>query len=666
MYAPFNLRHAKAFKNPIIKKIVDSISVTSKNVLQLFSEKVLEYAQNSEINNEIRFLVVDMSICSRNFEQILHFTENLERPEYFLYRAYAYSRMQQTSKIASLKLQFQQKFLETLTNPRNTFILKTMEFFLLYGEKDFESSLIKLEENEEILNSTDELNNKLFTNLFLTLAAQTYLLVNSLSKVEETSRNILQSAIKQKDPYFQSVALNLITNVLISRGNFRKAQRILNSAIIPTEETGLAADRASLLTNSAKLELARGNYQRSIKLLNQIFKLVAKNPRSQAITALNITELHIILKEYEHAELSLDLARTLDELNELKLVEPYLYDVWLKIEQDRLTDAENLIKRCHEIVEDTGEARQIPTILYFEGMLKKKINLIPEAIEKYQMAFQYANQMQNIEILIKSQFQLASIFLEKFKETKELADYSNVLNYLNNLVVLSEEQFVPRLMCDIHIIKGLVFAQGEKIERALEDLDKARELASRFGYKSLLNEIKSLIADLEIISEDKESDKKSLEEKGFKETKKMEEVLSKYLDFKFVKNPRKTSSKLYGVAIVETQSGVINYKYATDYEEEDEASLTATVIAAVNMFSNVLLEEEIMLKEAIEENNALMIEQIEDKLIICVSDNISLDLKIKFEEYIKKLKQRSELLKELESSSEILNEIDTLTKKHFD
>ncbi|MCK4845718.1 MAG: hypothetical protein KAS95_08595, partial [Candidatus Heimdallarchaeota archaeon] len=198
------------------------------------------------------------------------------------------------------------------------------------------------------------------------------------------------------------------------------------------------------------------------------------------------------------------------------------------------------------------------------------------------------------------------------------------------------------------------------------DLEKARELASRFGYRSLLKEIKNLIADLEIISEDKESDKKSLKEKGFTETKKMEEVLSKYLDFKFVKNPRKTSSKLYGVAIVQTQSGVINYKYATDYEEENEASLTATIIAAVNMFSSVLLEEEIMLREAVEEKNALMIEQIGDNLIVCVSDHISLDLKIKFEEYIRKLKERSELLKELEDSSEVLDEIDSLTKKHFD
>ncbi|MCG3216958.1 MAG: hypothetical protein KAS63_09565 [Candidatus Heimdallarchaeota archaeon] len=635
MFAPFDRRHKEAFQSIAVNSIIKKIKVNKGNTLKIFTKECIDYALNQKVDENFKDLALDSSICTRDFQSVLQFTESFSRTEHFIYRAYAYSRLNMTNKIVSLKLQFQQKYADSLDLPRNSFITGSMEFLLLYGEQNYTMALTTIEEIEQLLAlHPNELENKLFTQLILTLGCQAYLQISNFDKVEALARKILQSAVKMEDPYFQSVALNLITTVLINKGEFRKAQKMMSAAILPADETGLAADRASLLNNSAKLELARGDYERSIKLLEQIYELVSGNPRAQAISAINITELNILLNRTKSAEDMLETSLLLDKKHNLQLIEPYLLSAWISIVKNDLDKAESFLQISQERIDTTGEIRKQPNILYFNGLLNLRKNQTDSAIDFLEQANKRAAELQNIELLIKTQLQLANIFLERFNQTKELADYSSILSYLNNLAYISEEQFIPRLMCDLHLLKGMLLAQGGKKEKAIEDIIKAHDLASKFNYKQMQKEANRLLKQVEKEKRKEFDEIQDLKVKGFADANRMTEVLQKYEGFKFIKSPKQVESILHGVAIVEADTAVIKYRYITEHEEDNAASLVPTVVAAVNMYSKSVLEEEVLLNEVKEEGKELLIGSINEYLIVAIAEKITFELKLQFEKFV--------------------------------
>jgi len=666
MLAPFTKRHVEAFKSPIIIDLINNLKKKKENNIKSFSKHCLNYALNNQINDNLRDLLVDIAICNRDFKSVLTLTEPYSRTEYYIYRAYAFSRLEEINKIISLKLRFQQKYTNALDSPRNAFIITSMEFLLLYGEQNYSMAIITIEELEKLIaDYSDELDGKLFTSLILTLACQTYLRVHNFSKVDEIAKKILSFGVEQNDPYFQSVALNLITTVLINNGEFRKAQRMLAAAILPTEDTGLDADRASLLNNSANLELAKGDYKKTVKLLQQIYVLIANNPHAQAISAVNIAELHILLNNFEDAEKMLEEAINLETFHKFNLIEPYLLSAWIYIKKQNYKDAQKYLNISKKIFEETGELRKKPNILYFQGRLDYENGKLDKALKSFELANKAAEELQNIEFIIKSQFQLAKLYLKKFTETKELSYYSSVLNFINNLTFLSEEQFIPRLMCDLHILKGSLLAQVGKRSKAVEDILIASEIAERFKYRSLQQEIKELLRKIESDKSDEEEDIKTLMEKGIFESDKITEILQKYEGFKFVKSPKKVDSKLQCVVLVEKDTGVIQYRYATKHEQDNSASIVPSLVVAVNMFSSQVFDEDIVFEELKEEDKELLIKHIEPYLLIIITDRITYNLKIKFERYAEEIKKILPSLEPLSSDTVQNEKLDSITNIYF-
>jgi len=666
MFAPFSTRHREAFNKEPILSITSEIDESNLNRLKDFTKKCINYVSSEVTDEEIRDLALDAAICVRDFKTVLKLTENFAKTEYFLYRAYAYSRLNMTNKIVSLKLRFHQKYTETLEHPRNAFIITSMEFLLLYGEQNYNMSIATLEELEELLEKyPEELENKLFTLLMLTLGAQTFLQINNFDKVEEIARKILKSALTMEDPYFQSVALNLITTVLINKGEFRKAQNMLNATLIPTEKTGLAADRASLLNNSAKLELARGDFEKSARLLEQIYELIKHNSKAKAITAVNISELYIFLDSREKAKEFLEVAIKLDKENNLKLIEPYILSTWLNIENNNLEEAQSFLDESEERLEQTGELRKKPHICFYKGLLALKKEDTNEAIKCFEICYEAAAQYNNIELLIKSQLQLATIFLERFNESRELSDFSQVLRYIDNLTYLSKDQFIPRLMADLHMLKGTILLLGEKREKAIESIANALKIAENFRYKSIQREASSLLKKIETEHLTTMEEMKELENKGFLDIEKMFDVLQKYQGFKFIKTPKKVQTHIKGLAIVEMESATIKFKHSLEEDLENDTSLIPTVVAAVNLFSKNVLEEDLILNEIKEEGKELLVERISDYILVVIADKITFSLKMQFEQLVDDLKSKSNTLFPLSDDYDTQTKLLEIVNKYF-
>ena len=271
-------------------------------------------------------------------------------------------------------------------------------------------------------------------------------------------------------------------------------------------------------------------------------------------------------------------------------------------------------------------------------MLNKKKGLIDEAIQSFEISNKAASDLDNVEYLIKAQFELAGLHLERFNENNELTDYSAVLGYLNNLTYLSEEQFIPRLMCDIQMLKGLLLIHGNKPEKAMESIADAYELAKKFNYPKVQRDAQILLNEID--KEQKiERFAAILEEKGFEQTERMSDTLKKYQGFKFVKAPKVVGSKLYGIALVDADTAVMKYRFTTTHEYQDEASLVPMLVAAINQFSQSVLEEDLVLSEVTQEGRDLLIDMIEDRIIIAITEKITFNIKNQFEKYVNTLRK---------------------------
>ncbi|MCG3220072.1 MAG: hypothetical protein H7641_01725, partial [Candidatus Heimdallarchaeota archaeon] len=335
---------------------------------------------------------------------------------------------------------------------------------------------------------------------------------------------------------------------------------------------------------------------------------------------------------------------------------------WVSIEKGELDKAESLIKASEERLDETGETRKIPNINYFKGLLSKRKGDVDTAIDYFEEAYKTATEFRNIELVIKTQFQLVNIFMQRFNETKELVDYSSILRYLDNLSFISKEQFIPRLMCDMHMLRGMILAQGGKRERAVEDILKAYDLASKFNYKHMQKEANNLLREVEKAKKTEYDELKELEEKGFEDIEKMAIVLEKYEGFKFIKSPKQIETKLQGIAIVEAETALIKYRFITEHEVKEAASIVPSVVAAVNLFSKTVLEEAMIVDEVKEEGTELLIEAINDHIVVAIAEKVTFSMKMQFEKYVSELKLKLPQMMPLktdEKTDDILTEITT-------
>ena len=97
MFAPFSVRHEKTFEDPFIVDLISNIE-PGKNSLNNFAKACVNHATMNFVNADLQDLAIDAAICTRDFRSLLKLTEALSRPEYYLYRAYAYSRLNMTNK----------------------------------------------------------------------------------------------------------------------------------------------------------------------------------------------------------------------------------------------------------------------------------------------------------------------------------------------------------------------------------------------------------------------------------------------------------------------------------------------------------------------------------------------------------------------------------------
>ncbi|MHA1304940.1 MAG: hypothetical protein ACTSPI_14680, partial [Candidatus Heimdallarchaeaceae archaeon] len=472
-----------------------------------------------------------------DYERILEFTSDLLCAEYYFYRVFAYYNLQKYNKIQSLKIQFQMKFERALNHPRNALILALID--LVQSFIDEEDLLIKFEEVEQYINQNQaELIDKYYTILFYFIYCQYLLDKESLEKAEEIARIILNYALENKDPYLQSRALNYLSHVQIKRGEFRKARRIINSAILPIEKTGSLRDRERVLRNLLLLDLARMDYRKALERCNQRKKLAVLQGLEELENNTLIMKLKILNNTYDELETELKEQIQSIEEHELEYFYPYLVLAWLKIIEYKYEEAESLIAEFENKVEGQGVTDLVLRGKYFRGLIKLKQDDHIHAAEIFNEISEQAKEYWLIEVEVQSLMQYINALVLSTKDTPNSEKLQETYPKLERLITISEEQFIPKLTSDTLILQSIVNFLDQKYEPAKGFLAHSKNRVLRFKYRERMGNIK----ELERIYDANRSDKddSNIESANDKLIEIFSNIIIPYEGFTFVKQVKKS------------------------------------------------------------------------------------------------------------------------------
>ncbi len=572
MFSPFSVRYADLFESEEIKNLTSQINKNKGKVLQQFYSLLLDHTSKVQVDRETLKLALDMAVNYYDVTTVIDITNPLQYPLHYFYRAYAFHQLAQYNKIVSLKLNFENKFSNSLTKPRNALILTFLDFLKLIGNDDLKKAQVTYD--EIILfwqDKKNEIDHNYFKILVDKVAFDLFLELSAISKAEELARGFLQYANENKDIFIRALSLNFLSKVMILKGEFRKAKRFLNSSLIPIEEINNDYYRAIMLENSSQLAIAKRDYAKAIRVLKKVLKFDIKEVSNKAKVATNIAELYLEEDEIENANKYLKIALHTIKKDNLKIVKPYLLMVLSSIKEENFQEAERLLKESKDKITTFNKGKQESYRLYLLGLLHLHKNENKQAIGAFHKALALGKEYNNYEVLFKTHARLVDVFIGDQMDNLFPDGENAFIKHTDYMASLAQEQFIPKIMCEFSIQKayGLIFAG--LYDEAKNTLSEAAKLSNKFKYYHLKNQAYDILKYLDYnIDNEKRMDLEEYSEfLGEKNYSTMKDVISKYSYFKFLKEPRHYDPIYYSFGIVKEDSKEIIFTKEFNVKEFD-------------------------------------------------------------------------------------------------
>ena len=196
------------------------------------------------------------------------------------------------------------------------------------------------------------------------------------------------------------------------------------------------------------------------------------------------------------------------------------------------------------------------------------------------------------------------------------------------------------MICGVNLLKGYLLLLAEKTEQAKESLKQAVVLAEQNRFLTELQQAKNLLKEINVLETSKsEIIGKKIQDIAVPPVPVLEERL-------FIPTMLKRERTiLYGIAIVEIETGVMKYRFKTEHDVQGVTSLIPTTVAAVNMYAHTILDNSLSLTHIREEGYEMLIENLSDKfLVIAIVDQITFQFKQQFIKFTNILKKNEHFL----------------------
>ncbi len=412
-----------------------------------------------------------------------------------------------------------------------------------------------------------------------------YLAVYNLEKAEETLELIEMISQIQNDILLGTIVLYYYAKLDMMKGNYLTAGEKINEALEYEKIARNKELQIELEYLKARILAFFERYDHARAVIEEVSKQELSN------TMLGLKHLTLGQIFYRQGKIE-ECKKVLNELDEqYYIIDKGIYFDYLllsvRINIAKLS-ADEIKKNLQYLQEYANRSENdiyhAKTLIVLSELYKKR-KKYDEAINQLEKALKKLEHKPIFQLRLESLLGIIDLYTRRFFNTEEIEDFSKVFGYLEELIEFGRKNEFSYVEAMAYHIKGKIYGRFSKIDESKEALFKAQDIANKYGFTKLDNQINT--------------DLRKLEREGelLQQTTSLDSLIDTVggAQYEEMQKEQKKSSKPEAFIIIEKESGIPLYQFHFNEEKKDvESTLLSGLITAVLMFaSNILRTKEV-------------------------------------------------------------------------
>ncbi len=251
-------------------------------------------------------------------------------------------------------------------------------------------------------------------------------------------------------------------------------------------------------------------------------------------------------------------------------------------------------------------------LYYLRGLLCHQRMNLDDAIRYLGQSLELAVETDLFDYVVKSQIQLASICLKRYRIHNNEKDYYSSLHYSENLIQIAKELELDELWTEALLLRAILRKISKDLHGARDDLNQARVMAKSTGQDSIETLIEHELHDVRLLltraSRKKHSDEDNGESMMDDALEAIPAIFDESLKLEVSRESLAISVELKRLVIMNLASGIPLYTYDFDENLSDKSDLVYGFLSALSHLASEVMDSPGMIRSITHEGSTVMME----------------------------------------------------------
>ncbi|MFX0090402.1 MAG: tetratricopeptide repeat protein [Candidatus Hodarchaeota archaeon] len=351
-----------------------------------------------------------------------------------------------------------------------------------------------LKDYQESLDIYQAHNNKLKAAGILNNIANVYLAQGNPEKALSLYSKGLETVRKLGEKKRIADFLNNIGIIYSQWGEYDKALTLHQEQLKIDEEIDYKYGTSIALSNIASIHLSKGEYDQAETFLRRSLKIDQEtgDREGEAENYLQLGRMYWSKEDIEQAFEFLQQAKM--KLNQMGLKTANLVEVLAELvgvntDLKSFTEAEKLLIEIQNLIETIDSSLPKTIYLFYKGYLEQGKHNLASAKKAFLAALQEAQQTKQIEYVIRSLIELASLSLSSYRASFEQEHLEDLKRFIGEAQDLASSKNLYNVVCETRLLQALLHATHFDFDTAIKILEQVMFIAENKHLEQQQNRI---------------------------------------------------------------------------------------------------------------------------------------------------------------------------------
>ena len=251
-------------------------------------------------------------------------------------------------------------------------------------------------------------------------------------------------------------------------------------------------------------------------------------------------------------------------------------------------------------------------LYYLRGLLCHQRMNLDDAIRYLGKSLEISVELDLFDYVVKTQIQLASICLKRFRIHGDKQDYYSSLHYSENLIQIAKELELDELWTEALLLRAILRKIANDVYGARDDLNQARAMAKSTNQESVeiliereLEEVRRLVARASRRKHHEENNGESMMDEALEA---IPGIFDESLKLEISRESLEISVELRRLVIMNLSSGLPLYTYSFDGAVDEKSELVYGFLSALSHLAAEIIDSPGMIRSITHEGSTVMME----------------------------------------------------------